>query len=82
MLNQLRRSAYEKLQGNFFYGWVILVVAMLAMFGTGPGQSHLIGIFFDSLAEDLELPRTSIAAAYGSATVKAIKKYSVTLIKS
>ena len=71
MLNQLRRSAYEKLQGNFFYGWVILVVAMLAMFGTGPGQSHLIGIFFDSLSEDLELPRTSIAAAYGSATLVA-----------
>ena len=44
---------------------------MLGMFGTGPGQSHLIGIFFDSLATDLELPRTSVAAAYGSATLVA-----------
>ena len=51
---------------------MILVVAMLGMFGTGPGQSHLIGIFFDSLATDLELPRTSVAAAYGSATLVAV----------
>ena len=41
------------------------------MFGTRPGQSHLIGIFFDSLATDLELPRTSVAAAYGSTTLVA-----------
>ena len=55
----------------FFYGWVILCVAMLGMFGTGPAQSHLIGIFFDPISLELGLPRTSIAAAYGSATLMA-----------
>ena len=67
MLRRIKTPAFESIQGRIFYGWVILVVAMLGMFGTGPGQSHLIGIFFDSLATDLELPRTSVAAAYGSA---------------
>ena len=71
MLRRIKTAAFESIQGRIFYGWVILVVAMLGMFGTGPGQSHLIGIFFDSLAMDLELPRTSVAAAYGSATLVA-----------
>ena len=71
MFRRIKTAAFESIQGRTFYGWVILVVAMLGMFGTGPGQSHLIGIFFDSLATDLELPRTSVAAAYGSATLVA-----------
>ena len=71
MLNSIRSTAFNRLQGKFFYGWVILGVAMLGMFGTGPGQSHLIGIFFDPLSLELELTRTSIAAAYGSATLVA-----------
>ena len=39
------------------------------MFCSGPGQSHLLGVFFDSLCKDLDLPRTSLAIAYGSATL-------------
>ncbi len=54
-----------------FYGWVILPVAALTMFGTGPGQSHLIGLFFDPLSQELGLSRTAIAAAYGAATLVA-----------
>ena len=71
MLNSIRRAAVKRLGSRFFYGWVILCVAILGMFGTGPGQSHLIGIFFDPMSLELELPRTSIAAAYGSATLVA-----------
>ena len=69
MLNQIRTEAFDRLSKRFYYGWVILAVTMLGMFGTGPGQSHLIGIFFDPLSLDLDLPRSSIAAAYGSATL-------------
>ncbi len=52
-----------------FYGWPILAVAALAMFGTGPGQSHLIGLFFDPMQAELGLSRTQISTAYGSATL-------------
>ncbi|MCB9930809.1 MAG: MFS transporter [Alphaproteobacteria bacterium] len=41
------------------------------MFGTGPGQSHLIGLFFDPIQAELGLDRTEIALAYGSATLVA-----------
>ena len=69
MLERIRSAAFNTLQNRFFYGWVITVVAIFGMFGSGPGQSHLLGVFFDSLSKDLDLPRTSIAVAYGGATL-------------
>ena len=69
MLAGLRRSLFQTLSRRVFYGWVILPVAAITMFGTGPGQSHLIGLFFDPLSQELGLTRTSLAAAYGSATL-------------
>jgi MFS family permease len=71
MLQSVRASVFRSLSGRVFYGWVILAVASLIMFGTGPGQSHLIGLFFDPISQELGLSRTSIAAAYGSATLVA-----------
>ena len=69
MIEKMRSAAFENLQSKFFYGWVITAVAIFAMFCSGPGQSHLLGVFFDSLCKDLALPRTSLAVAYGSATL-------------
>ena len=69
MLQSVRASLFSAISARMFYGWVILAVASLIMFGTGPGQSHLIGLFFDPISQELGLSRTSIAAAYGSATL-------------
>ena len=69
MISALRASIFQAISPKVFYGWVILAVAALIMFGTGPGQSHLIGLFFDPISQELGLSRTSIAAAYGSATL-------------
>jgi MFS family permease len=69
MLTTLRASLARSISGRMFYGWMILAVASLIMFGTGPGQSHLIGLFFDPISQELGLSRTSIATAYGSATL-------------
>ena len=69
MVHRLRASLSSALGGRVFYGWVVLAVAAVTMFGTGPGQSHLIGLFFDPIAAELGLSRTSIATAYGIATL-------------
>lgn len=69
MLKRTRASLFNAINGQMFYGWMILAVASLIMFGTGPGQSHLIGLFFDPISQELGLSRTSIAAAYGGATL-------------
>ncbi len=69
MPRQLRASLLSRLGGRVFYGWVVLAVTSLLMFGSGPGQSHLIGLFFDPISAELGLSRTSIALAYGIATL-------------
>ena len=71
MITRLRASLFSAVNGQAFSGWMILAVASLIMFGTGPGQSHLIGLFFDPISQELGLSRTSIAIAYGSATLVA-----------
>ena len=53
----------------FFYGWVILAVASLAMFVSAPGQTYTISIFVDPISEDLDLTRTLISALYTGATL-------------
>ena len=40
---------------RFFFGWVILAVAALGIFVSGPGQSHTIGVFFGPIAQELDL---------------------------
>lgn len=71
MLESLRAAIFRKLSGRMFYGWAVLAVSSLIMFGTGPGQSHLIGLFFDPIQAELGLDRTEIAMAYGAATLVA-----------
>lgn len=71
MLNSLRDGAFRSLSARGYYGWTILAVAALVMFGTGPGQSHLIGLFFDPIQAEFDLDRTEIALAYGLATLAA-----------
>ncbi len=71
MLQRQRAHLFSALGGRVFYGWVVVAVASLVMFGTGPGQSHLIGLFFDPISAELGLSRTSIALAYGGATLVA-----------
>ena len=71
MLASLRAPIFRALNARMFYGWTVLFVASLIMFGTGPGQSHLIGLFFDPIQAELGLDRTEIALAYGSATLVA-----------
>ena len=51
-----------------FYGWAMLAVGFLALFGTGPGQSYTIGLFFGPLIRELSLSNTMISAVYGLGT--------------
>lgn len=78
MLSQLRSSIFRALSGRMFFGWVILAVTSFAMIGTGPGQSHLIGLYFESISSEMTFSfaadwmssnrQTAITFAYGSAT--------------
>ena len=70
-MNKIRNILLEKIKSRLFYGWVILGVATLTMFSSGPGQSHTFSIFVDLIAKDLSISTTSIASAYAFATLLA-----------
>lgn len=56
---------------GFFYGWVVLGVAMGATVATSPGQTYLIGLFNEHLRESLGLDLERLSMAYLVATFAA-----------
>jgi MFS family permease len=56
---------------HVFYGWVMLAVGGLAVFASGPGQSHIFSVYITPISDDLGISRTSIASAYAAATLLA-----------
>ena len=68
-MKQIRSYILDRLKARFFFGWVILFVATLGMFASGPGQSHTFSVFIDLIAADLGITTTSVASAYALATL-------------
>ena len=65
----MRENILKYCNTKFFYGWIIVGVANLGIFSSGPGQSHTFSVFLDPISKDLELSNSSIASAYGIATL-------------
>jgi MFS family permease len=68
---QLRDSLALRINQHFFYGWVMLGVAALGMFASGPGQSHIFSVFITPIGQDLGISHTSVSSAYALATLVA-----------
>lgn len=66
-----RDSLARRINERLFYGWVVLAVAALGLFASGPGQSHIFSVFIAPISEDLGISRTSVASAYALATLVA-----------
>lgn len=64
-----RDFLFERISGRFYYGWVVLAVAHLGIFTSGPGQSHTFSVFVGPISADLGISSASIATAYGLATL-------------
>ncbi|MGI9418613.1 MAG: MFS transporter [Geminicoccaceae bacterium] len=68
---RLRQKIALEINERFFYGWIMVVVAMAGYFASGPGQSHIFSVFILPLSEDLGLDQTEISSAYALATLAA-----------
>ncbi|MEZ5660179.1 MAG: MFS transporter [Burkholderiaceae bacterium] len=71
MFAAARDAAVARIRPRFFYGWIVLCVTGLALFVTGPGQSHTFSVFVGPIGADLGLSKSQIASAYGFATLVA-----------
>lgn len=67
-LRSIRQATFEVVARRAFYGWTMVGVAALAIFASGPGQSHTFSVFVPHLANDLDISNATIATAYGLAT--------------
>ena len=71
-LDQPPTSSSESVGGGpFFYGWVMLPVAMIAQFATSRGQSFAIAVFNQSFTETLQLSERQLTGAFGLGTLLA-----------
>jgi MFS family permease len=68
---QITNAISVRINNRFFYGWVMLGVAAVGMFATGPGQSYTFSVFIIPLSEDLGISHTSVSSAYAIATLAA-----------
>jgi MFS family permease len=50
-----------RIRPRFYYGWVVLGVAALAMVGTLPGRTQGLGLITEPLLRDLEISRVAFA---------------------
>ena len=48
----------------FYYGWIVLVIAALGSFASGPGQTFTFSVFQNSFIDDLSLSSTSVSTLY------------------
>jgi sugar phosphate permease len=52
-----------------FYGWAVVVVATLATFCSGPGQSFVFSVFVDPILADTGISRGYLSTLYAFGTV-------------
>ncbi|HUV33694.1 MAG TPA: MFS transporter [Candidatus Desulfaltia sp.] len=59
------------IQTPFFYGWVIVLVAGLAVYFSGPGQTYNVSVYIDSYINEFGWSRTTVSTMYSVGTFAA-----------
>lgn len=59
------------LQTKFYYGWVIVAIAALSYFFSGPGQTFSNAIFIDYYIAEFGWSRSTVSGVYSAATLLA-----------
>nr|WP_308436517.1 MFS transporter [Virgibacillus salexigens] len=54
---------------TFFYGWVIVFIAGLGVFFSGPGQTYSNSAFIDEYINDFGWSRSQVSGLYSIATL-------------
>ena len=67
----IKQDNINKIQENFFYGWIIVLISALTAFFSAPGQTYFISGFIDFYIETFDLTRTTVSQYYSLATLTA-----------
>ncbi len=61
-------AAFSGRAGRPFYGWAVVLVATLATFCSGPGQSFVFSVFVDPILTDTGISRVYLSTLYAFGT--------------
>lgn len=67
----IREKVSSTFRDKYYYGWVMVGVAAVGLFCSGPGQSYTFSVFIEPISRDLGISKASIASAYALATLVA-----------
>ncbi|OLO38970.1 MFS transporter [Alkalihalophilus pseudofirmus] len=67
----MKEKNLTPIQPPFFYGWIIVVCAAMAVFFSGPGQTYSISIFIDAYLDHFGWSSTLVSTMYLFATMLA-----------
>lgn len=59
------------LQGKLYYGWIIVFIAAVGNFFSGPGQTYSTSAFIDQYIQDFGWSRSLVSSVYSGATLSA-----------
>jgi len=59
----------KSINGQIYYGWVIILIAAISVFFSSPGQTYSISSFIDSYITDFNCSRTLVSSIYSVATI-------------
>lgn len=63
--------APAKTTASSYYGWIIVAVAGLGVFFSGPGQTYSVSVFINSYIQDFGWSRSLVSGIYSFATLAA-----------
>jgi MFS family permease len=61
-------AVLPKRRGKSYYGWAVVLVATLATFCSGPGQSFVFSVFVDPILADTGISRVYLSTLYAFGT--------------
>ncbi|MFC4322463.1 MFS transporter [Litchfieldia salsa] len=70
-MEQVSAAKKQPLVTSFYYGWVIVAIAGLGVFFSGPGQTYSISVFIDHYIKDFAWSRSLVSSIYSAATLLA-----------
>ncbi len=59
----------KRVNERIYYGWIVVLVAAIAMFFSSPGQTYSISAFIDAYISEFGFSRTLISSIYSFATI-------------
>ncbi|MDR5658728.1 MFS transporter [Serpentinicella sp. ANB-PHB4] len=71
MIDYFKRQNDDGNNSSIYYGWVIVAIAALGVFFSGPGQTYSVSIFINYYVENLGWSRTLVSSYYSFATLTA-----------